>query len=200
MWIRAAATAVILLAGCRAQPTEPQFPQAHRDVAPIVGVTFSTEDARDRAGEAEEVMQLAGVKPGMSVADVGAGLSRLTDATLEATLDVAGRAVREQRGLETAPTRMAIVAMGRYGGFELSYGSDADVLFVHDPQPGADPHEASTYAHTVANELRRLLLLPGGDREMGLREMLRAKHREEERIRRPIRKHLRELALLAKIP
>ena len=97
------------------------------------------------------------------VADVGAGLSRLTDATLEATLDVAGRAVREQRGLETAPTRMAIVAMGRYGGFELSYGSDADVLFVHDPQPGADPHEASTYAHTVANELRRLLLLPGDD-------------------------------------
>ena len=97
------------------------------------------------------------------VADVGAGLSRLTDATLEATLDVAGRAVREQRGLETAPTRMAIVAMGRYGGFELSYGSDADVLFVHDPQPGADPHEASTYAHAVANELRRLLLLPGDD-------------------------------------
>ncbi len=95
------------------------------------------------------------------VADVGAGLSRLTDATLEATLDVAGRAVREQRGLDAAPTRMAIVAMGRYGGFELSYGSDADVLFVHDPEPGADSHEAATYAHAVANELRRLLLLPG---------------------------------------
>ena len=97
------------------------------------------------------------------VADVGAGLARLTDATLEATLDVAGRAVREQRGLDAAPTRMAIVAMGRYGGFELSYGSDADVLFVHDPQPDADPQEASTYAHAVANELRRLLLLPGDD-------------------------------------
>ena len=97
------------------------------------------------------------------VADVGAGLSRLTDATLEATLDVADRAVREQRGLDAAPTRMAIVAMGRYGGFELSYGSDADVLFVHDPEPDADSHEASTYAHAVANELRRLLLLPGDD-------------------------------------
>ena len=97
------------------------------------------------------------------VAEVGAGLSRLTDATLEATLDVAGRAVRQQRGVDEAPTRMAIVAMGRYGGFELSYGSDADVLFVHDPQPGADPHEASTYAHAVANELRRLLLQPGDD-------------------------------------
>src|SRR5215216_1579580 len=74
MWTRAGAVAAaLLLAACRAQPTQPQFPAAHRDVAPIVGTTFSTEDARDRAGEAEQVMALAGVKPGMSVADVGAG-------------------------------------------------------------------------------------------------------------------------------
>jgi [glutamine synthetase] adenylyltransferase / [glutamine synthetase]-adenylyl-L-tyrosine phosphorylase len=97
------------------------------------------------------------------VADVGAGLSRLTDATLEATLAVAGRAVRAARGIDEAPTRMAVVAMGRYGGFELSYGSDADVLFVHDPEPGADPQAATSYAHTVANELNRLLALPGAD-------------------------------------
>ncbi|WP_244928860.1 bifunctional [glutamine synthetase] adenylyltransferase/[glutamine synthetase]-adenylyl-L-tyrosine phosphorylase [Nocardioides sp. W7] len=97
------------------------------------------------------------------VAEVGAGLSRLTDATLEATLEVAGSAVWAQRGLDRAPTRIAVVAMGRYGGFELSYGSDADVLFVHDPEPGADPQQASSYAQAVANELRRLLALPGGD-------------------------------------
>ena len=69
----AALAAVLALAACRAQPSEPQFPKAQREVAPIVGGTFSTEDARDRAGEAEEVMDLAGVQPGMSVADVGAG-------------------------------------------------------------------------------------------------------------------------------
>ncbi|HUP67516.1 MAG TPA: methyltransferase domain-containing protein [Sphingomicrobium sp.] len=69
----AALALVVALASCRAQPGEPKFPQARRDVAPIVGGTFSTEDARDRLGEAEEVMKLAGVKPGMSVADVGAG-------------------------------------------------------------------------------------------------------------------------------
>ena len=97
------------------------------------------------------------------VADVGAALSRLTDATLEATLAVAGRAVRAQRGLDEAPTRMAVIAMGRYGGFELSYGSDADVLFVHEPEPGADPQVAASYAQAVANELRRLLALPGAD-------------------------------------
>ncbi|MGM3151098.1 hypothetical protein, partial [Escherichia coli] len=67
---------------------------------------------------------------------VGAALSRLTDATLEATLDVVQRSVAAHRGLEAPPTRLAVVAMGRYGGFELSYASDADVLFVHDPVAG----------------------------------------------------------------
>ena len=91
------------------------------------------------------------------------GLSRVTDATLEATLAVVSRSVAEQRGLDPAPSRLAVVAMGRYGGFELSYGSDADVMFVHEPLEGVDPHTASSYAHAVANELRRLLAEPGAD-------------------------------------
>jgi protein-L-isoaspartate O-methyltransferase len=65
--------ATIALASCGAEPAAPQFPRAERDVAPIVGASFSTEDARDRLGEAEEVMALAGVKPGMWIADIGAG-------------------------------------------------------------------------------------------------------------------------------
>ena len=65
--------AAALLASCRSQPAAPHFPAAHRPVAPIVSDTFSTEDARDRLGEAEQVMQLAGIRPGMWVADVGAG-------------------------------------------------------------------------------------------------------------------------------
>ena len=68
-----ALAALVLLASCRAQPSAPHFPAAQRDVAPIVGDAFSTEDARDRVGEAEDVMSLAQVNPGMSVADVGAG-------------------------------------------------------------------------------------------------------------------------------
>jgi [glutamine synthetase] adenylyltransferase / [glutamine synthetase]-adenylyl-L-tyrosine phosphorylase len=96
------------------------------------------------------------------VAEVGAGLSRLTDATLDATLRVAGRSVRAQRGLDRAPTRMAIVAMGRYGGFELSYGSDADVMFVHEPDDDTDG-DATSYAQGVANEVRALLLAPASD-------------------------------------
>ncbi|WP_322938470.1 bifunctional [glutamine synthetase] adenylyltransferase/[glutamine synthetase]-adenylyl-L-tyrosine phosphorylase [Nocardioides bizhenqiangii] len=97
------------------------------------------------------------------VADVGNALSRITDATLEATLAVAGERVRLARELDAPPTRIAIIAMGRYGGFELSYGSDADVLFVHDPEDGVDQHQAASYAQAVVEEVRRTLALPGGD-------------------------------------
>ena len=49
------------------------FPKPHRPVSDIVSDQFSNEDARDKAGEAEKVMDLLGVRPGMTVADIGAG-------------------------------------------------------------------------------------------------------------------------------
>ena len=73
MSTRATALIALALAACRAEPDESRFPDADRPVAPIVSNSFSTEDARDRLGEAEEVMAFAGVAPGMSIADIGAG-------------------------------------------------------------------------------------------------------------------------------
>jgi glutamate-ammonia-ligase adenylyltransferase len=96
------------------------------------------------------------------VAEVGYALTDLTDATLETALAVATASVERERGT-SLPTRMAIIAMGRYGGYEMGYGSDADVMFVHDPLPGADARQASDMAQAVANELRRLLALPATD-------------------------------------
>jgi ubiquinone/menaquinone biosynthesis C-methylase UbiE len=63
----------LLLASCEAQPEGSPFPDPQRPVAPIVSPRYSDEDARDSVSEAETVMELAGVKPGMSVADIGAG-------------------------------------------------------------------------------------------------------------------------------
>ncbi|MDO8120289.1 bifunctional [glutamine synthetase] adenylyltransferase/[glutamine synthetase]-adenylyl-L-tyrosine phosphorylase [Isoptericola sp. b490] len=54
-------------------------------------------------------------------------------------------------------TRMAIIAMGRFGGREMAYGSDADVLFVHDPLPGADEPRAQAQATALATRIRALL-------------------------------------------
>ncbi len=70
----ALAAFLVLLAACRAAaPEEPRFPKADRDIAAIVSDSFSTEDVRDRLGEFTRVVQLADVKPGMWVADVGSG-------------------------------------------------------------------------------------------------------------------------------
>jgi glutamate-ammonia-ligase adenylyltransferase len=96
------------------------------------------------------------------VAEVGYALTDLTDATLEAALSVAIASVEKQRGARLA-TKIGIIAMGRYGGYEMGYGSDADVMFVHDPEPGADHEVASKMAVAVVNELRRLLALPATD-------------------------------------
>jgi glutamate-ammonia-ligase adenylyltransferase len=98
----------------------------------------------------------------LDVDAVGASLTDINAATLEAGLAVATAAVEaELRG--PAPTRLAIVAMGRFGGYELGYGSDADVMFVHEPVGDAAPQDAARAAHDIANELRRLLALPGTD-------------------------------------
>jgi len=99
----------------------------------------------------------------LDVADVGRALSDVTIATLTAGLDVAVRSVAAARGGGPLPTRLAVIAMGRLGGAELGYGSDADVLFVHHPEPGASEREATDAAHAVAEELRLLLALPAPD-------------------------------------
>ncbi|MGO4431508.1 glutamate-ammonia-ligase adenylyltransferase, partial [Streptomyces sp. MCAF7] len=71
------------------------------------------------------------------------------------------------------PTRFAVIGMGRFGGHELGYGSDADVLFVHEPREGVDEQEAARAAFAVANEMRRLLQLPTVDPPLAIDADLR---------------------------
>jgi glutamate-ammonia-ligase adenylyltransferase len=92
----------------------------------------------------------------------GEALTSVTQATVQTALAVAMRKVSEELR-RPLPTRFAVMAMGRFGGHECGYGSDADVLFVHDPIPGRPEREASDAAHAVAAELRRLLALPVPD-------------------------------------
>lgn len=91
---------LLALAACQREATDRQFPDAKRDVAPIVSNRFSTEDARDRLGEAEEVMRFAGVMPGMSVADIGAGEGYYT-VRLSPIVGVKGRVLAQDIVPET---------------------------------------------------------------------------------------------------
>jgi glutamate-ammonia-ligase adenylyltransferase len=99
---------------------------------------------------------------GAALAATGEALTDITRASLQAALAVALRKVSAELR-RPPPTRFAVIAMGRFGGHECGYGSDADVLFVHDPLPGRPEKEASDAAHAVAAELRRLLMLPVPD-------------------------------------
>jgi len=93
---------------------------------------------------------------------VCAGLTTIADATLGAAAEVAGRAVDERRG-EPALGEFAVVAMGRLGGREVGYGSDADVVFVSRPEREAALERTSEWSVAVASELRRLLGAPASD-------------------------------------
>ncbi|MFB8037810.1 bifunctional [glutamine synthetase] adenylyltransferase/[glutamine synthetase]-adenylyl-L-tyrosine phosphorylase [Streptomyces sp. NPDC056004] len=97
--------------------------------------------------------------PGALVDRVG---NAVTDLNAVAIAGALRAAVREQWG-DTLPTRFAVIGMGRFGGHELGYGSDADVLFVHSPREGVDEQEAGRAANAVVAEMRRLLQLPTAD-------------------------------------
>lgn len=84
-------------------------------------------------------------------------LTVTADVLLAGALRVAAWEERAARGLDADPTALLVVAMGRLGGREMGYTSDADVLFVHDPRPGADPVLAQEFATGVATRLRALL-------------------------------------------
>ncbi|AEV82467.1 glutamine-synthetase adenylyltransferase [Actinoplanes sp. SE50] len=108
----------------------------------------------------------------VDVHEIGAALSAVTDATLNAALLIARRARPGPPGM-----RFAIIGMGRLGGYEMSYPSDADVLFVFD---GTDDGAA---AHAVAEETRRLLNAPAPDPALGVDADLRPEGRQGPLVR-----------------
>jgi glutamate-ammonia-ligase adenylyltransferase len=97
----------------------------------------------------------------LDVGEVGSALSDVTAATLSAALEIAQRKVASERR-SPLPVRFTIIGMGRLGGLEQGYGSDADVLFVFEPLDG-DEQGATVVAQDIAQELRRLLSKPASD-------------------------------------
>lgn len=90
----------------------------------------------------------------LDVQQVGVALS---DADRAATLGALHMAEREVYADEGQHVRLLIVAMGRQGGREISYGSDMDALFVHRTAQGGDPTKADAQAQKLAARVRALL-------------------------------------------
>jgi [glutamine synthetase] adenylyltransferase / [glutamine synthetase]-adenylyl-L-tyrosine phosphorylase len=124
---------------------------------------------------AADLLGLSGIE------ETGEALTTVADVTISAALDAAARNAEQHSG--PLPTRICVVAMGRLGGHEMGYASDADVMFVHEPLPGADEEAATRAAHAVAEELRGLLARPGPDPALLVDAALRPEGRQGPLVR-----------------
>lgn len=93
--------------------------------------------------------------PGMGPGP-GAELTAIAEACLVAALRAELRQRADALGLtspDDLPVSITIVGMGTLAGGELTYASDLDVLFVHEPAEGADENEATALALSIATNV-----------------------------------------------
>jgi ubiquinone/menaquinone biosynthesis C-methylase UbiE len=159
MSIRLGLATLLLLAGCDAVPgaqapkaedASAAFPKADRPVAPIVSSRWSNEEARDRVREADKVMDLAGVAPGMTVADIGAGEGYYT-VRLAARVGEKGRVLAQDIIPEVRDALADRVYREQLDNVSVKLGSPADpklpsgsfdrVFLVHMYHEIAAPYE-----------------------------------------------------------
>lgn len=111
--------------------TAQEFPPADRPVAAVESTNWSSEEARDRVNEADEVMDTADVRPGMTVADIGAGDGYYT-VRLAVRVGTSGR-VLAQDILPEAIERLADrVARERLDNVSLKLGAADDPRLPED--------------------------------------------------------------------
>jgi glutamate-ammonia-ligase adenylyltransferase len=127
-------------------------------------------------------ISVAGLLGLLGVEETGEALTSVATATVTAALEAATRKI-EIELRSPLPTRIAVLAMGRFGGHELGYASDADVMFVHDPLPGGDEAAAARAAHAVVEEMRRLLARPAPDPPLRIDPDLRPEGRQGPLVR-----------------
>ena len=87
----------------------------------------------------------------ITVEELAESLTTITEVTIQATL----RAVRREIvPPEDAALEFSVIAMGRFGGAELGFGSDADIMYVYRSN-GVDPERAHTLALQLVAALRK---------------------------------------------
>lgn len=117
----------------------------------------------------------------LDVEQVCTALTSVWVAVLQCALDAVIRDNIEDG--EPAPAAIAVIGMGRLGGGELGYGSDADVMFVCEPAPGADETRAVKWSVSVAEQLRNLLGAPSDDPPLEVDANLRPEGRNGPLVR-----------------
>ncbi len=98
---------------------------------------------------------------------VGVALTDINECLLEAALYLSMTGLAAERGAQL-PIDLAVIGMGRLGGRECSYSSDADVLFVHRAHAGTTDADASAAATEVIQRMMKLMGTHGPDPQLAL--------------------------------
>ncbi|GFZ80922.1 bifunctional [glutamine synthetase] adenylyltransferase/[glutamine synthetase]-adenylyl-L-tyrosine phosphorylase [Nesterenkonia alkaliphila] len=93
----------------------------------------------------------------ISQQQVGAALAEVDRVATLGALRVAEEEIFAEEGRLVS---LLVIAMGRQGGREISYGSDMDAMFVHRPVAGAQKAAADAQAQKLALRLTQLLSKP----------------------------------------
>jgi [glutamine synthetase] adenylyltransferase / [glutamine synthetase]-adenylyl-L-tyrosine phosphorylase len=117
----------------------------------------------------------------LDVTDVCSALTSVWVAVLQAALDAMIRANLPEDG--KTPAAIAVIGMGRLGGAELGYGSDADVMFVCEPASGVEDSQAVRWSTSIAEQVRALLGTPSVDPPLELDANLRPEGRSGPLVR-----------------
>ncbi|WP_445165741.1 bifunctional [glutamine synthetase] adenylyltransferase/[glutamine synthetase]-adenylyl-L-tyrosine phosphorylase [Mycolicibacterium sp. Dal123E01] len=117
----------------------------------------------------------------LEVREVCSALTSVWLAVLQSALEAVLRANTPADG--GAPAKLAVIGMGRLGGGELGYGSDADVMFVCEANPGVEESRAVKWAVTVAEQVRTRLGTPSVDPPLEVDANLRPEGRQGPLVR-----------------
>src|SRR5699024_2271636 len=126
---------------------------------------------------------ISDVLSGVPVATCARAITPAAELAVTGALGIARRSATAKLALAEEPSRFCVVAMGRLGGAEIGYASDADVMFVHDPLPGADPETAQQWALEVATRVPALLGSTGSEPKLAGAADLRPEGRQGPMVR-----------------
>lgn len=82
------------------------------------------------------------------------------DALIDSALAWSIRASCRAHGATDAPATLAVLALGRYGGAEVNFSSDADAIVIYRRADGVDEEHANRFAQSVVDQLRAVLQGP----------------------------------------
>ncbi|RIT60404.1 bifunctional [glutamine synthetase] adenylyltransferase/[glutamine synthetase]-adenylyl-L-tyrosine phosphorylase [Mycobacteroides abscessus] len=117
----------------------------------------------------------------LDVVEVCGALTSVWVAVLQAALDAVIKASIPEG--EQAPAVVSVIGMGRLGGGELGYGSDADVLYVCEARGEATDAEAVRWSATIAEKVGKLLGAPSTDPPLQVDTGLRPEGRNGPMVR-----------------